>query len=40
MYSDRTPQCDCEPAGLLGLEREAHDKPAGIRTFAVVGIGA
>ncbi len=27
-------------AGLLGLEREAHDKPAGIRTFAVVGIGA
>jgi uncharacterized membrane protein YhiD involved in acid resistance len=27
-------------AGLLGVEREAQDKPAGTRTFAVVGIGA
>lgn len=27
-------------AGILGLEREAQDKPAGTRTFAVVGIGA
>ncbi len=27
-------------AGLLGLERETADKPAGTRTFAVVGIGA
>lgn len=27
-------------AGLLGLEREVHDKPAGTRTFMVVGIGA
>lgn len=27
-------------AGLLGLEREARDKPAGVRTFAVVGIGS
>jgi putative Mg2+ transporter-C (MgtC) family protein len=27
-------------AGLLGLEREAQDKPAGTRTFMVVGIGA
>jgi putative Mg2+ transporter-C (MgtC) family protein len=26
-------------AGVIGLEREAHDKPAGVRTFAVVGIG-
>ena len=26
--------------GILGLEREAHDKPAGVRTFAVVAIGA
>lgn len=27
-------------AGLLGLEREAKDKPAGVRTFAVVALGA
>jgi putative Mg2+ transporter-C (MgtC) family protein len=27
-------------AGLLGIEREVQDKPAGTRTFAVVGIGA
>jgi putative Mg2+ transporter-C (MgtC) family protein len=27
-------------AGLLGLERESQDKPAGTRTFAVVAIGA
>jgi putative Mg2+ transporter-C (MgtC) family protein len=27
-------------AGILGLERETQDKPAGVRTFAVVGIGA
>jgi putative Mg2+ transporter-C (MgtC) family protein len=27
-------------AGVLGLEREVQDKPAGTRTFAVVGIGA
>ena len=27
-------------AGLLGLERDIQDKPAGTRTFAVVGIGA
>ena len=27
-------------AGVLGLERESQDKPAGTRTFAVVGIGA
>jgi putative Mg2+ transporter-C (MgtC) family protein len=27
-------------AGLLGVERETQDKPAGTRTFAVVGIGA
>lgn len=27
-------------AGIIGLEREASDKPAGVRTFAVVGVGA
>ena len=27
-------------AGLLGIEREVQDKPAGTRTFAVVAIGA
>ena len=27
-------------AGVLGIEREAADKPAGMRTFAVVGIGS
>ena len=27
-------------AGLLGIERETQDKPAGTRTFMVVGIGA
>ena len=27
-------------AGILGAERESADKPAGTRTFAVVGIGA
>lgn len=27
-------------AGLLGLEREVQDKPAGTRTFMVVGVGA
>lgn len=27
-------------AGILGLERETRDKPAGIRTYAVVGIGS
>jgi putative Mg2+ transporter-C (MgtC) family protein len=27
-------------AGILGLEREIEDKPAGTRTFAVVGMGA
>jgi putative Mg2+ transporter-C (MgtC) family protein len=27
-------------AGALGIEREAADKPAGMRTFAVVGIGS
>ena len=27
-------------AGILGAERETQDKPAGTRTFAVVGIGA
>ena len=27
-------------AGLLGVEREIQDKPAGTRTFAVVAIGA
>ena len=26
--------------GILGLERETEDKPAGVRTFAVVAIGA
>ena len=26
--------------GILGLERETQDKPAGVRTFAVVAIGA
>jgi putative Mg2+ transporter-C (MgtC) family protein len=26
--------------GILGLERELEDKPAGIRTFAVVAMGA
>ncbi len=27
-------------SGLVGLEREAKEKPAGIRTYALVGLGA